>query len=1035
MSNKYFLTDDDLIFSIQAERLSPEPPPPTPTPSFTPTSTPAPSVPLGEIQSLRTVIIDSAPEYFWEFPSGETVSPSLGTLNDVTIYSIKFVENYDPETDTWVEQYVAEPFSEYGIDGANASMSGLSFAPNDFLPVKGIIDSDDFSITTRILIDSGSINYNLDPHITIISTEQWEIGFWVFYDPVTDIPKIGLGCYKYISGEEHFICDMPTDRWSFLVVNYDSNAQQLNVFLNGKHIWTGENVGAVSHMGPISFLVTDIYQGDYFDGGWVDHLAVYFRNLTTSEIETQYSSSLFSDSILPPWSGRAPDESYEEVDDGSYGNEDFLYADLPAPTPTPTPNMTPLPSPTPNFDSLPASLPREEVYVDFKSVEPDYNGYVVFSTQGDAVFGYDETYDIVDDNTTGGRLIVANNTSLLMNPSANTSGGIGLYNQDDIFPTLDSFTFDYLILLPDVVYVKDTQFIIFNTSRTKLKLIQHNDEWFLNYSDDNDNYDGLININSLLGGKRLFHFAITKQYVDGGDEDIYQFYINGTPLCDPNFVNLSSGVDVIFGMRYLQFLHPNCGIGEFSYVSHALSAEEVYTKALTLSNKFKHNIEPNKILYRHRIGDALPYTDVDNSFPRAYAELNASSGVLLMSNYGVYNYEVPATNGVIRYALLDTENGLINSTDIVSKPIEELVTIDSSKKSIQDPAYVDSIMICDSELSDTNENTLQPILYRFNELKSNIFSIFDGYALNIGDIQYLGNNIYLLALKTQSNGLLYRSDDGGVTWSEVLLVPDYYYHYQKSKILHQKETGITLAIFGDIVYRSTDSGLTWTGGYTLPKDIENVAVSPTAFLVQAHNALYRSTDGITWTTVTVPVNSIYGNILAYHEAAGLFLLINFQYYTSSLIPLISVDGITWENKMEDFNLSVGRLISRMSKITYMGGKFHAALGNEDDFRKIATSTDCVTWNFVDLPVMNELNVTVVNDMMVYPSTLHPDEYFVYASRNLYTARVDDSEWSVLEEFLLMDNMNGCFFTYDDGGNVLIYTPSILKDAITFLFGK
>lgn len=132
-----------------------------------------------------------------------------------------------------------------------------------------------------------------------------------------------------------------------------------------------------------------------------------------------------------------------------------------------------------------------------------------------------------------------------------------------------------------------------------------------------------------------------------------------------------------------------------------------------------------------------------------------------------------------------------------------------------------------------------------------------GYSLAVNpldpDIIYVGGCTY----STTYNPAVYKSTDGGTSFTEVLSLTSGYYVY--SLVVHSTSTNIVCAgTYTDGIHRSTDSGSSWTKIATNNYNYRmmTTAVDPNIFISGGRNSIYKSTDaGVTWTTYT---SGLYG---------------------------------------------------------------------------------------------------------------------------------------------------------------------------------
>lgn len=233
----------------------------------------------------------------------------------------------------------------------------------------------------------------------------------------------------------------------------------------------------------------------------------------------------------------------------------------------------------------------------------------------------------------------------------------------------------------------------------------------------------------------------------------------------------------------------------------------------------------------------------------------------------------------------------------------------------------------------------------------------DKTELQSRDGMVYGDGVFLLL---DTNGGIYRSEDGGDTWSGPLYIegnPSVTYHVGGAY-------GGGVFVIGDVntatLYRSTDRGKTWTqidgDGMT---SHERICFGGGVFVaVDSYGGVSRSTDlGLTWEFVDdLNKVSISHGWVAY--GCGVFVATGvdgqnkFRFYRSE------DGGKTWEDIQPYSDNQSG---SAFSPIAYGGGVFIAA--DEDSAAKNITlhrSTDLgKTWTQIEVPTDVPQNVYTI----------------------------------------------------------------------------
>ena len=225
---------------------------------------------------------------------------------------------------------------------------------------------------------------------------------------------------------------------------------------------------------------------------------------------------------------------------------------------------------------------------------------------------------------------------------------------------------------------------------------------------------------------------------------------------------------------------------------------------------------------------------------------------------------------------------------------------------------------------------------------------------------------------------------------------------------------------------STD-GVTWTvrtSGTT--SRIEKVAFGNGTFVygqsgggVAGQIVGRRSTDGITWTTITAPNSP--RNVTALSYVNGIFLLGTSASATGGSLYK-STDAITWES------VSIG-LTSVSGEITDLayGNGIYVAVGGSTSRGTIATSTDAVTWD-----VRTEGSVAI-------RSVAYGDGIFLYTTRSqIIKSSIDAVTWRDITSQVLDGTLEKTTL-YNDGMFLLSsgerYTRYQFDPSIEFISPK
>ena len=193
------------------------------------------------------------------------------------------------------------------------------------------------------------------------------------------------------------------------------------------------------------------------------------------------------------------------------------------------------------------------------------------------------------------------------------------------------------------------------------------------------------------------------------------------------------------------------------------------------------------------------------------------------------------------------------------------------------------------------------------------------------------------------------------------------------QLAFSNDVWIGTAFGGTVVWRSTD-GLNWTSN-TVPEAVTAALAGNNTYVVGGSNVIYSSTNGTTWTTRTSPVNKTWrhGNYLN-----GYFILCS----SDGTSLAYATDGVTWTSRT---------LVSADSGhgIEYDGSKWWAGRGVSGTWR-FYSSTDLVTWT--------TSNIGTGFSSGVYGSAYWPNgtnKYFVFNSSTLdsYRYSTDGVTWS------------------------------------------
>uniref|UniRef100_A0A6M3MHT6 Putative neuraminidase n=1 Tax=viral metagenome TaxID=1070528 RepID=A0A6M3MHT6_9ZZZZ len=234
-------------------------------------------------------------------------------------------------------------------------------------------------------------------------------------------------------------------------------------------------------------------------------------------------------------------------------------------------------------------------------------------------------------------------------------------------------------------------------------------------------------------------------------------------------------------------------------------------------------------------------------------------------------------------------------------------------------------------------------------------------AAQLGDIvyalTYLGNGI-VLAGTGWNEGIVYRSVDGGLTWSSVGRLGDSY----DILSLTYLGNGVVLAYTGEELYRSADYGLTWGVVAGLPSSLGAFANLGNGGVVAgaypAPGEIYRSADyGLTWVKVAELGAKVSVRSLQYLGGSGLFIGVdgailagtqNWAVGIKGEIYYSADNGNTWANG-EQFGGLTGW--TEVKSLAYLGGGVVIAGtrtgGVNPDPGKIYRSADYgLTWGVV-----------------------------------------------------------------------------------------
>jgi hypothetical protein len=240
-----------------------------------------------------------------------------------------------------------------------------------------------------------------------------------------------------------------------------------------------------------------------------------------------------------------------------------------------------------------------------------------------------------------------------------------------------------------------------------------------------------------------------------------------------------------------------------------------------------------------------------------------------------------------------------------------------------------------------------------------------------------GNNVFVIL--TSPTGLNARSTDG-LTWNAIT-VPEGSQGQNYEAAAYGNGKFLAFPRYSSSVHSSTD-GSTWSSG-ALPIDRTwKSAVYGDGKFVLLQNSyetpggLY-STDGITWTAMTVPA----GNWLSVAYGNGKFVALAQGQYS------VSTNGIVWSQS----DYLPGDANYR--QISYASGFFVATSYYSQG--KAATSTDAITWTISTIPGGSRGWDAVVGATVSVP-------YSSPAVNNVYkNASIDENQFEVLEPGIVL----------------------------------
>jgi hypothetical protein len=255
-----------------------------------------------------------------------------------------------------------------------------------------------------------------------------------------------------------------------------------------------------------------------------------------------------------------------------------------------------------------------------------------------------------------------------------------------------------------------------------------------------------------------------------------------------------------------------------------------------------------------------------------------------------------------------------------------------------------------------------------------------GLTLDIKSALF-GNNVFLVL--TSPVGTNIRSTDG-ITWTTIT-VPEGSEGANYEAATYGAEKFFAFPQYNSSVISSTD-GITWSSG-SLPiaRSWKSAVYGDDKFVLLQNNyetpgGLY-STDGITWTEMTVPA----GNWLSVAYGNGKFVALAQGQYS------VSTNGIVWSQN----DYVPGDANYR--KISYASGFFVATSYYGQG--KAATSTDAITWTISTIPGGNRGWDAVVGATVSVP-------YSSPAVNNVYkNASIDENQFEVLEPGIVLGAQN------------------------------
>jgi hypothetical protein len=174
---------------------------------------------------------------------------------------------------------------------------------------------------------------------------------------------------------------------------------------------------------------------------------------------------------------------------------------------------------------------------------------------------------------------------------------------------------------------------------------------------------------------------------------------------------------------------------------------------------------------------------------------------------------------------------------------------------------------------------------------------------------------------------IYRSTDGGATWSPSLTIDETGYYDRIGYQIAFASDGVAYAAVGQGLYRSRDGGVTWErlllgpvrAVSVDPSDPRKVWVGLGSF---SSPPVRRSTDGgATWTNVSVPLTpQTECRSIAFDPARPGVVYIGFGMYDKGKVWFSPDDGVTW------FDRSLGLPGTAVNKVVHSGQRLFVALG-------------------------------------------------------------------------------------------------------------